>query len=264
MGTANKSFSLLLVVSIVASSLWIIQPASSQSIPKPSVPEFSVQYIIYSSYVSPTYGIDQCTGKNITIQGGYQVNTRTSEFTIKNQPFTPYIDASGHSIELFYNFRYKGHFGDTWSYYPFTDAYSNVNPTVTEQTTHSYGPYGGGHFIYYTASSSQNTIITIPMSLLTPFPGGPEIPDGSQVDFQVQAQIGQINPMPTGMLAGDFYNFSGQTSSWSNIQTITLDAASTSTTSSNPTPTLTPTLTPTTTLTLTPTLAPTLLRLFQS
>src|ERR1035437_7797083 len=193
----DKRFFKVLILVLAFSSSIVVRPVFAQSIPKPSLPEFSVKYFIYSSYVPPTYGIDQYTGKNVTIQNGYQVTNRTLVFTIKNQLFTPYTDANGNNIGLYYNFRYKGHFGDTWSYYPFTDAYSK-NPTMQEQTTHSYGPYGGGHFIYYSASNSADTITTIPVDLLTPFPGGPQIPDGSQVDFQVQAQIGQINPIPSG------------------------------------------------------------------
>ena len=241
----NKNLATVLILTIAISSLSpiMIKPATAQSIPKPSTPEFTVQYSVYSYSVQPTYGIDQYTGKNVTIQNGYIVNNRTIVFTIKNQPFTPYTDANGNSIGLYYNFRFKGHFGDTWSYYPFTDAYSK--PNIQEQTTHSYGPYGGGHFIYYSASNSANTITSITLDLLTPFPGGPQIPDGSQVDFQVQTQIGQINPIPSGMLAGDFYNFTGQTSDWSPTQTITIGETAISA-SSNPTlsPTNTPSPTP--------------------
>ena len=244
MNRTSKSFAIFIILIMTLSSLMMVESAFAQSIPKPSIPEFTVQYIVYAYNVSPTYGIDQYTGKNVTIQNGYQANTRTIVFTIKNQPFTPYTDENGNSIGLYYNFRYKGHFGDTWSYYPFTDAYSK--PNIQEQTTHSYGPYGGGNFIYYSASNSANTTTSITLDLLTSFPDGPQIPDGSQVDFQVQTQIGQINPIPSGMLAGDFYNFTGQTSDWSPTQTITIGETSAST---SPTPTPTslqnPTSTPT-------------------
>jgi hypothetical protein len=215
------------------SSLIIVKPASSQT--TPSVPEFTLKYIDYSYDVPPTYGINQYTGQNVTIQAGYHVDNRTMLFTIKNQPFTSYNDSSGNYITLYYNFRYKGHYGDEWSYYPFAGV----------QTTHSYGPYGGGPFLDYPASNSDYTVTSINLDVLTSFPGGPQIPDGSQVDFQVQAQIGHIDPIPSGLLAGDFYNFTGESSDWSNTQTITVSNGSTSTsisssTSANPTPTSTP------------------------
>jgi len=203
------------------------------SIPKPSVPEFTLKYIDYSYDVPPTYGIDQYTGQNVTIQAGYHVDNRTVVFTIKNQPFTPYNDSSGNYIGLYYNFRFKGHYGDEWTYYPFDGV----------QTTHSYGPYTGGLFHYYSASNSDYTVISINLDTLTKYPTGTQpIPDGSQVDFQVQAQIGHIDPISSGLLAGDFYSFTGEASDWSSTQTITIGESQTPAPSpaTTPTPTSTP------------------------
>jgi hypothetical protein len=247
MCSGSKSFALILilVITISSASLLMVKPTYAQTIPQPSVPEFSVKYIVYTIYVAPTYTINPYTGQNETTNYGQQVNNQTIQFTIKNQPFTPYYDSNGNYVDLYYNFRYKGHFGDTWSYYPFTGAYLS-NPNEFEQTTHSYGS-GGGPFIYYSASDSATTTISIPLSLLTPFPGGPEIPYGSQVDFELQAQVGQINVLPTGMLAGVYYNFTGQASDWSNTQTIAINDTSGSTQiitsqTSSPTISSTPTI----------------------
>src|ERR1035437_2444792 len=94
----DKRFFKVLILVLAFSSSIVVRPVFAQSIPKPSLPEFSVKYFIYSSYVPPTYGIDQYTGKNVTIQNGYQVTNRTLVFTIKNQLFTPYTDANGNNM----------------------------------------------------------------------------------------------------------------------------------------------------------------------
>jgi hypothetical protein len=80
------------------------------SIPKPSVPEFTIEYIDKSYDVQPTYGINQYTGQNVTTVAGYHVDKRTVEFTIKNQPFTTYRDSNGNNISLYCNFRFKGRY----------------------------------------------------------------------------------------------------------------------------------------------------------
>jgi hypothetical protein len=40
----------------------------------------------------------------------------------------------------------------------------------------------------------------------------------------VQAQIGHIDEIHTGYRAGDYFKFTGESSDWSNTQTITLGA----------------------------------------
>jgi hypothetical protein len=111
---------------LIASSLTMLQSASA----KPSAPEFTVKYVDYSYDIPPTYSIDQYTGKSVITNDGKHVDNRSVEFTIKNQPFTPYNDSRGNNIYLYYNFRYKGPYGIDRSYYPF-------NPNG-----HSAIPYG--------------------------------------------------------------------------------------------------------------------------
>lgn len=199
----SKLAFLLLTLIIVASSIIMVKPAYSVS--PPSVPEFTLEYVDNSYDVPPTYGIDQYTGKSIITEEGYHVDNRTIEFTIKNQPFTSYVDASGNNIKLYYNFRFKGPYGNEWSYYP--------------DTSHSYGLYTG-FFPDTSASNSDYTIITVNLRSLG-------IPIGSQVQFQVQAIIGYIHRSYTGMLAGDFYGFTGERSDWSETKTLTFDESQT-------------------------------------
>ena len=210
-------------------SFMMIKPALAQSILTPSVPEFSVKYVDNSYDAPPTYGTDQYTGKSIIVNEGYHVDGRTIEFTIKNQPFASYNDSSGNYTTLYYNFRFKGHYGNVWTYFPFEGAI----------TTHSYGGmYGGPVFNYYSASNSEDTIFSITLKDLTSFSGSDTPPNGSQMDFQVQAQKGFIYKIPQSAGMGPAYGFTGESSAWSNTQTITIQASSSS---ASPTSTLTPT-----------------------
>lgn len=228
MDRIGKSLSLLLILII---SLTIVESASAQTIPKPAVPEFSVRYVDYSYDVPPIYGIDQFTGNQAIIKNGYHIENETFEFTIKNQPFTAYVDSYGNSINLFYNLRFKGFYGTEWIYFPFLDNGQGVRR------------YAAGFYQFYDpnlqASNSSYTIILEKVPILFYNLGNPPI--GSQVDFQVQALIGYVS------YAEDFfYSFAGQKSDWSKTQTITIPETSTSTsTSPNHTPTSTQNPTPT-------------------
>ena len=88
-----------------------------------SPPEFTVRLVAHPYDVPPTTTttIDQYTGKEIvTTTPGYHVENKSIEITVTNQPFIPYTDAEGHLINLYYNVRFKGHFGeesDWWQPY---------------------------------------------------------------------------------------------------------------------------------------------------
>jgi hypothetical protein len=87
-------------------------PTEPASIPKPSIPDFTLKFVIDSYDVPPTYGIDQYTGETIITEGGYHVDNKTIEITIKNQPYTySYNDSSAWIV---YNVMVKGHFGEDW------------------------------------------------------------------------------------------------------------------------------------------------------
>ena len=196
-------------------------------IPNPSVPEFTLKSVDYSYDVPPTYGIDQFTGENVITQSGYHVDNQSVAFKIKNQPFTSYNDSSGNIINLYFNFRFKGNFGSEWRYYPFSESgqgtvkYSTLFYLLTDQSPK------------LPASNSEYTDIALGLPFL--FAGDtPSV--GSQVDFQVQALIGHIDSIGDG-----FSGFTGQTSDWSNIQTITVGESQIPTPSPAATPTSTPT-----------------------
>jgi len=206
---------LILLVSLRLSSLSML-PASGQEMPTTAVPQFTAKYVVITYYVSPTYTINPYTGQNETTSLGGQQENQTIQFTIQNQPFISYIQSNG--IHIFYDFRFKGHFGTTWNYYP-----SWVNNSIYPNAVSAP---------YYTASSSNVTVISINLNDL----GIGILPAGSQVDFQVQAMMGdleqiEINQFPPALY---YYIFNGQTSDWSNTQTVTIGQSSTSPTTAVP------------------------------
>ena len=197
------------------------------SILKPSVPEFTLRYIDLSYDVPPTYGTDPYTGKTIITQDGYHVDNRSLQFTIKNQPFVPYTDSNGTHIGLYYNFRIKGAYGTEWDYYPFAP---------NGWTTRRYGGIFWGNSTESPAdlaqSNSEYTTITIQI------PGVYRVPAEAQLEVQAQALIGHMEPTDY-MMAGHVYVFTGESSDWSNTQSITISESQTQTPSPSPSPTAT-------------------------
>jgi len=198
-----------------------VQAYTVDSISKPSVPEFTVKladhsYDVPPHDVPPTYGIDQYTGKNVTIQEGYHVENKSIEITIKNQPFTPYnltkytvyyrdrdnfsrIQSSytydeSKTVNFYYNIEVKGHFGEDWK--------SVESSSFTYEGRQSNVQYG-----------SEYTIITVKAD---------GYPADAVLDFRVQARIGYYYPYGPGVQVIG-YDFYGQESAWSNTQTITID-----------------------------------------
>jgi len=236
MGSINKSFLLLLILILAASSLMMAKPAFAKTIPTPSVPTFTVQPIGPSYTVPTTYSLNQSSGL-IVAQLGYIVEYPNVQVTIKNQPFTPYFNESiGQEISLYYNIQVSPHGENSW-----TDIYD-------------FTPYGA--YQYYPEQSADSGYTNISIGVIS----GPDgqnafIPVGAQTDIQVQAIIGYIAstyvpPSPSQPFTMGYtnYSFVGETSSWSNTETVTIPADIPL--SPTPAPTSSPSaLTPTTTQT---------------
>ena len=222
MGSINKGFSLLFAVVLAVLGLIMVEPVFAQSIPKPSVPEFTVALVSHPYEVAETTQIDPYTGA-VTTYPSYIAENKSIEITIKNQPFTSTQMVDGNWSRLYYNIRFKGHFytGD-WSYYPV-----------------KAGAAGEGGYI--TASNSDYTTIALPKYLSLEVQ-----PKGSQIDFQVKALIGYDEAIyrvagNTGELVIFGIYFTGEASDWSNTQTMTIPETSILT-SPTPNPTPTPTI----------------------
>ena len=193
----EKRFCLLLILLFVASSLIVVNIAVA-STPKPSVPEFTVEFVAYPYYVpaNTTTSIDPYTGEEIMhTQPGYQVQNESIEITIKNQVFTPCEYSDGNYSSLYYDVRFKGHYADDWPY------------------THEQRYYG-----YYRASDSDYTILSLNLTSY----GLWAVPSSGMVDIQLEALIGNENLIPTMTKWGEgfVYEFSGEKSGWSSTQTI--------------------------------------------
>ncbi|MGD6852112.1 MAG: hypothetical protein ACQCN6_08645 [Candidatus Bathyarchaeia archaeon] len=138
--------------------------------------------------------------------------TKAIELTIKHQPFEAYTDDNDQAVSLYYNVHFKLHDAESWTamYYC-----GDVFPTHSNSDTKLVYP------LQLSADSSSYHLLKENAGhyyLLS------EIPFNGQMDFRVQAMEGQLTSA----------SFTGQTSDWSNIQTITIQETSAS---SNPTPT---------------------------
>jgi hypothetical protein len=239
MGKIDKTLALalILIIAMLCLTLLIVNPTNAQSIPKPSVPEFTVRYADDSYYMQPTYGTDPYSGKTVKIGGDFMVYNKTIEVTVISQSFTPYTfnDGTPHSVYLRWDIAFKGHYGDDWSI-------SSQSPNWNESS--KVIAFGLG------MESSDHYISQGHMDI-------PTANQGDQIDFKVRARIGYDIFIPDPLRSG-FYNegtleFHGETSEWSNIQTITIGGVNNSNT---PNPTSTPTSPTTSPITSTPTSTP--------
>jgi hypothetical protein len=197
----NKLAFLLLILIMAMSSLALVEPVNA--FPKPSVPEFTVEVIDSSYDVPPVYSTDPYTGKTTMTREGYRALNGTIELAIKNQPFTSYKGSNGSTIDLYYRIRSKGHFSDNWYYYPNFDY---GNPSYMESSD--------SDFTIHSISYGENYWYT-------------DISAGGQLDFQVEAFVGYhttyIETDPIFHRPYSYWVFTGETSGWSETQTVTVD-----------------------------------------
>jgi hypothetical protein len=242
MGKISKKSALFLTLTIVLSCLTIltVKPADAQSIPKPTVPEFTLKYID-RSFVEPvaySTATDPFTGKQVTTSsGGSYIEKKTVDVTIKNQNY-PNTDSG----QLYYTVQTKGHFAN-WT----TD------------------PVDGYSFKRILASNSSYTVVTLtisPYADAVPSYQDVFIPDGGMEDFQVNAEVGYYYQVASDHFP-PYYIQKFQTveqSGWSNTLTICIPDGSVLTLPDPidiPNHPATNTPAPTPTVTQTPTTSPT-------
>ena len=198
---------LLAIVTAASLSYYILnQPNQTQNTPsatptpspsaapiaEPSVPEFSLKVVAHPYDVPPTTTTDPYTGENIITSYGYREENKSIEVTIKNQPFTSTLDASGNYTSLYYDVRFKGYYTDVWRY-----AYKDYN-----------------------ASDSDYTVLSISLRQIG------SVSVGGKIDFQVRALIGyKITKAYDSILPPEmryYHEFIGQAGDWSSTQTITI------------------------------------------
>jgi hypothetical protein len=235
MGKISRTFVLFLTLTILMSclTLMIVKPTNAETtpyptpypeIPKPEVPQFAVKLIDSSHYIPASNSIDPYTGQTIT-HPSQHIEARTIEIRIKNEAFTSFevkLGTSEWTASYQYNIRWKGHFEKDWH-----DIYGTSNGFL--------GREDGSETVYSnqgTYSSSEGLKMDA-QGMYTTFP------PNSQLDFQVQAMIGFVH-REVSAIPGGGWIFTGQTSDWSNIQTISIPDGSVSI-STSPTPNPTPT-----------------------
>jgi hypothetical protein len=226
---------LLLILTIIVLEPILTKSVIAQSMLKPSIPEFTLKFVD-SSYCVPasnTTSIDPFTGnKTVINRYGYYMENKSIAVSIQNQPFTPYKDANGNYVDLYYDIRWKGHFGDNWWDY---------NSTF-KLLLNSFSGFDNSGF---PLPNSEFKIISFPMGedvnghMLVLG----NISAGGKVDFQVKAFLGYYTqamyPSVPGFRDASYYVFHGESSSWSNIQTITVpESTNSAIPNGNPTPTV--------------------------
>jgi len=202
-----------------------VTPTTVQAVSKPSVPEFSLQFVDNSYDVPPTFQKDPFTGKTVMTKEGYHVGNRTVEVRIKNPAVTFYTDSQGNYVFLCYDIRWKGHFDDYWYEYSNSRDYTYRDVDCEYNSDGSWRanlPYTTVTYVIGTNRDSGKFVLGYEgLSSLG------DVSDGGQIDFQVQAFIGYYTRVegspdvfthkPTEQLI-----FSGESSGWSKAKTVTI------------------------------------------
>jgi hypothetical protein len=201
-------------------SLLTVKPVNAQSTPVPAVPKFTLKLAGPSLTFNTTYSLDPNTGQ-IVPNIGYTNQYSDLEIIINNQPY------SSKSGTLYYNIRISGHNTNDWD----TLYNMNNNGMLTQSTDSDYTD----------VSFSVETSIDSNFGIL----------EGNQIDVEVIAMLGTYQWTRTPAFDSGHYAFSGENSSWSNPQTISIPAnvplssQSSPLPTSSPSPILTSTSTPT-------------------
>lgn len=206
------TFIMALLISTLAFAAHFGMVQAESIIPKPSVPEFTLELVGPPFFVNTTYSLDPNTGQ-IVAKIGYTHEYSYVMLVIKNQPFNPSYGS------LYYNVQIRNQ----------NTPYKNW--TVVR--------YDGPNPIQTTDSEYTNISLRIDGQW-----GLPSIV-GTQTDIQVQAMLGNFYYGHSNPPITSGFVFSGVTSDWSGTQTVSIPAniplSSTPTQSTSPATTPTPT-----------------------
>jgi|LSQX01.1.fsa_nt_gb hypothetical protein len=221
-----KHLTLCLVVILAVSSLLVVLPSNAQTIPKPSVPEITVEFVNRSYNVPPstTTTTNPYSGEKIvTTKEGFHIQNDSFVITINSQPISSQ-DASGKNIRLFYVVQSKGHFSTYWKnltyvgasveeYLPTDNGYAKIVMELNGNNgTKYYDDNGYSNYHYDGTVDGQY---------------------GGQVDFRAQTVVGytvtvQDEPNPFNIRHPYHIELVVlQTSDWSPTQTVIIPATNT-------------------------------------
>jgi hypothetical protein len=216
MAVLSKYHTLYLVVLLIVYSILFVIPTDAQSITKPSVPEFKLNYTNYV-YDEPA-ATSQWSGEPIP-NSGYHYDYRLVYIKVRNTPNDAYVNddstINGVREHLYYNVRVKNHFSNEWvEFWGQSPMYASNGSIIT------------GTWYWGASDSEVTTIGSIALNGRTNLiHASRDVAVGDQVDFQVKALIGYQNI--------EDHTFIGEESAWSSTQTLTIDM-SVQTTSSPP------------------------------
>jgi hypothetical protein len=190
----SKSIAIFIIALVAISTVLMAKSANAQTIPKPSVPEFTIKMVGPSFEIPPTYSFNPNTGL-FDANDGYHIQYSTIKIVIKNQPFSNQTNYD----YFYYNVRIKPH--------NYSDSY--------------------WHELFYAGVDgypiqTQSDCTVIPLSVEGSQVNWGIIPTSETTDIQVEAMIGHIGRNNTMFPYPYPYVFFGETSGWSNTQTVTL------------------------------------------
>jgi|WetSurMetagenome_2_1015567.scaffolds.fasta_scaffold95139_3 hypothetical protein len=218
MGKISKAIALSLTLTIIMSCLTMLmtKPALANPMdytpPKPSIPEFTL------NYADSSYDL-----------AGNFVQNKSIDITITNQP-SAYV--------LCYNVRLKSHLSTNWTYYEYYDNSSYLTPELFIPNRLLAWNSTVTHLVFGFEGNNGSDVYNLMLG---------EVNGGNEVDFQVQAYIGNWFPgrLVNATATIDYYLLNiDATGDWSPTQTITIPESNTL--SPSPTfPSASPTPTPT-------------------
>jgi hypothetical protein len=197
---------------IISAGSLLLKPTSAQSIPIPSVPEFTLNYI-----------------HSLWSNGTQQYDNNTLVITIKNQHYSASIN--GTPCQIFYDIRIKAHSAQDWQW---TDLHPMGTYYEKEFTDYQQKPLSSIREGTPVQSSSQYTVV--PLSYYNPPLAGEgisfPIKSNLTVDIQVKAYVGYSSQgwvayqLPNPCLGGQFMVVTAvdTISNWSNTQTISISS----------------------------------------
>jgi hypothetical protein len=228
----KKLFTILLICMLFSSSFVIcsnVTFAGAASISKPSIPEFTLQFVDKSYDMPPTFSKDPYTSETVITKEGYHVDNRTIEVKIKNPSVTFYTDSQGKNVEVYYDLRWKGHFDDYW--YEYSSNSRDYTYRAVDYEANSDGswranvPYTTVTYVVGTNREDGKFVYGYNLPLLG------DVSVGGQIDFQVQAFIGYYTRVegsadPFTHKPEERLVFTGESSGWSKTQTVTIETSS--------------------------------------
>jgi len=249
MGKISKTFALILTLIIAISSpSVIVKPADAQTIPMPSIPEFTLRFVD-ASYTTST--VNSYNGQTET----QQIRNNSVEVIIKNQLF----NYANNSYGVYFNVRVKPHFENaSWWLEVYQPRTSTSLPPDVNGSTYTYAWYLADNS---PKQSGEQTSVSFALANVAKgydlgFYYGYQqfssillnIPTDGQLDFQVQALVGHGSERWAVLTHDPLHRYDDTfgfvpaiaydlASGWSNIQTINLgDGSVANANSSDPTP----------------------------